>query len=519
VQFIITTRRVKRMHRALKDVPSARYATEGTTLGFTAELGVQRHRMHEWLREATAGLPVCKMLGPPFEASQVWLIAHDPACIRHFLKDSFDNYTKPSPDQNPFFHFFHRWVGDGIFTFRHGKGAPDEGHAWHIQRKIAAGIFSRANFQNNMGEVFSEKAGRMVRGLEAAAKSGEAVDLQAMFFCFTMDSILQIFFGEAANTLEGEPCVYGAAFDTAHRCMMNYSRPCIKTLTMLKHAPWPFGGVGGLFWRIHGMLHPDFCEFRKACGTLTSESERLVAACRADPKLGERRDLLALFTQAEEKQHFTADYLRDMVLNFVIAGRDTTACLLSWMFYVLSVNPEVQDEILAEVDARCPAGTAPSLKLLAPGSMPYLQGVLYETLRLYPPVPSDSKQAYADDVWPDGTFVPKGTVCMWLPYTLGRDPAVYPEPEVVRPERWIPFVAPAPHEFPVFQAGPRICLGMDMAIFEAKVAAVSLLQRYRFELKPGEREKITYSNTLTMSVCNSPTQDSHNLWLIPHARS
>lgn len=241
-------------------------------------------------------------------------------------------------------------------------------------------------------------------------------------------------------------------------------------------------------------------------------------ACRADPRLMERKDLLALFVQAEEKQRFSNVYLRDMVLNFVIAGRDTTACLLSWLFYILTTNLEIQEELAAEIDARCPRGTTPTLKCLTATSMPYLNGVVYETLRLYPPVPTDNKQAFVDDVLPDGTPVPKGAILMFLPYAMGRDSALYSEPKVVKPERWIPFVSPAPHEFPVFQAGPRICLGMDMAIFEAKIAVVALLQRYRFELLAGEQEKITYSSTLTMSVCNSPNQDSHNLWVVPHAR-
>jgi len=286
----------------------------------------------------------------------------------------------------------------------------------------------------------------------------------------------------------------------------------------LQYLSWPFGGFGGLGWLLHGALNPQYREFRKACAVLTRESDRIVGACRADPNLAARKDLLALFVQAED-QHFTNAYLRDMVLNFVIAGRDTTACALSWMFYVLAMHPDVQDKLIAEIDAKYPAGSGPpTLKSVGPTAMPYLNGVLYEILRLYPPVPGDTKTAHMDDVFPDGTKIPKGTVCMFLPYAMGRDPTVYPDPLIVRPERWIPFVAPVPHEFPVFQAGPRICLGMDMAIFEAKVVAVMLLQKYRFQLLPGEREKIHYSSTITMSLCNSKNQDSHNLWIIPHKR-
>merc|ERR1712232_1514244 len=104
---------------------------------------------------------------------------------------------------------------------------------------------------------------------------------------------------------------------------------------------------------------------------------------------------------------------------------------------------------------------------------------------------------------------------------MGRDPLAYPDPESVRPERWIPFVAPSPQEFPVFQAGPRICLGMDMAIFEVKVVACILLQKYMFDIAPGEADKISYGRKLTMAVANDKGQsyESDSLWLIVHRRS
>jgi len=316
----------------------------------------------------------------------------------------------------------------------------------------------------------------------------------------------------------GSACHYGDNFDAAHRAMMEYMRPNMTLLYIAKYLPWPFGGFNGLAWRIREATSSQFKEFQRACGALDAESRRLVAACRADPQIAERRDLLALFIRSEEKERFTDKYIRDMVLNFVIAGRDTTACTLSWMFYMLSTTPEVQQKLISEIDANLPAGSTPTLKQLSATSMPYLNGVLYEALRLYPPVPLDSKTAFSDDVLPDGSKVAKGTQVWFVPYCMGRDPGRYPEPEAVRPERWIPFSTPSPFEFPVFQAGPRTCLGTDMAIFEAKLVAVMLLQRYTFKLLPGEEDKIHYSSTITMAICNSKNQDSHNLWLLPSRR-
>merc|ERR1712151_374515 len=104
-------------------------------------------------------------------------------------------------------------------------------------------------------------------------------------------------------------------------------------------------------------------------------------------------------------------------------------------------------------------------------------------LRLYPPVPADPKVAAVDDTLPDGTFVPKGSEIAYLPYSMGRLEELWgPDAEAFRPERWIPFIQPSPFKFPVFQAGPRICLGMNMAILEVKITTVLILQHFKVEL-------------------------------------
>lgn len=95
--------------------------------------------------------------------------------------------------------------------------------------------------------------------------------------------------------------------------------------------------------------------------------------------------------------------------------------------------------------------------------------------------------------------MPAGANVAFLPFNMGRSCELYLEPMSFRPERWIPFKPPAQHEplewrlsrvnalrFPVFQAGPRVCLGMDMAIFEAKICVVELLRHLRFHMVPGQ---------------------------------
>ena len=135
----------------------------------------------------------------------------------------------------------------------------------------------------------------------------------------------------------------------------------------------------------------------------------------------------------------------------------------------------------------------------------------------------DPKYAAHDCVLADGTAIPAGTQLMYVPYAMGRDPTRYEDPLAFKPERWIPFKAPSQYEFPVFQAGPRVCLGMDMALFEAKLLTCMLLQRFSFAPREGEADKISYGIGVTMCICNNkdardPDERTHELWLVPTRR-
>jgi len=524
VKLLRSVLKKKHMLKAIEGIPRARY--KDSLMGAIPQLLKHLHRRHDFFAEITSGSPTSYVEpGPKFDCEALEIFVRDPIVVKHILKDSFDRYSKPEGDM--VWEILRIWLGKGIFVAPHGVGASDKGHNWMRQRKVAANIFSRNNFNANMSAVFVTKGKRMCEILRHCAVKGEQLDMQAKFFQYTMDSIMQIFFGESADTMGGEPNKYASASDTAHRCLIEYLFKSIPVLATTKLLPWPFGGVGGLAHRFHRRFHPLHQEFLKAWQMLDSESRRMVAACRADARLAERKDLLALFVQAEEKdQSMTTEWLRDVVLNLVIAGRDTTACTLSWMFYILATHPEIQHKLQQEIDEKFDARLAPTLQSMSASELPYLNGVIYETLRLYPPVPADQKGCSNDDVLPDGTKVIAGTKVVVAVYAMGRDAKVYPDPEVVRPERWIPFKEPSQFEFPVFQAGPRVCLGVNMAVFEAKIAAAMILREYSFDMSPAEAEKVTYLPTaLTLSICNTKNGDAavekfdnHNLWLQPRLR-
>ncbi|KAE9611444.1 putative cytochrome P450 [Lupinus albus] len=127
--------------------------------------------------------------------------------------------------------------------------------------------------------------------------------------------------------------------------------------------------------------------------------------------------------------------------------------------------------------------------------MVYTHAALCESMRLYPPVPVGTKEAAKDDVLPDGTFVKKGT--------RGTDWAEF------RPERWLNrvqedekwrFVSVDPYTYPVFHAGPRDCLGKEMAFLQMKRVVAGILRRFKVVPVVAEGVEIEYSALLTSVV-------------------
>ena len=206
----------------------------------------------------------------------------------------------------------------------------------------------------------------------------------------------------------------------------------------------------------------------------------------------------------------------DAALNYLSAGRDTTAQALTWTFYLLMRHPQVVTKIRHELS------TLDSLDLarLTPSSLTYTMAVFYESLRLYPPVPFEIRQCDQPATLPDATYLPRGTVVVWCPWAMNRSRATWgPDSHKFRPERWLAdsprdgndddggdggattvrLVSRPSWEFPVFNGGPRTCLGKKMAEAIAAMAVASLV--YRFDFVDAENGKPRRSrNSLTLPM-------------------
>jgi len=202
----------------------------------------------------------------------------------------------------------------------------------------------------------------------------------------------------------------------------------------------------------------------------------------------------------DDGEKFTDKFLRDIVLNFLIAGRDTTSETLTWCSYFLAKNPRVEAKLVQEIVETHGYDKIPDYDSVK--HMPYLTAVIKETLRIYGPVPFDPKAAVEDDVLPNGYKIPKGSSVTWTGWAMGRLKHVWDEPDEFRPERFLGDSSANggkeidPYHWIPFQAGPRVCLGMSMAYLEVKVMLVRLLQKYHFQNLPNHPIHFTASVTI-----------------------
>ncbi|KAL7252589.1 hypothetical protein ACSBR1_007202 [Camellia fascicularis] len=233
-----------------------------------------------------------------------------------------------------------------------------------------------------------------------------------------------------------------------------------------------------------------------------------------------KHDILSRFIELgkDPENNMIDKSLRDVILNFVIAGRDTTATTLSWAIYMLYSELKAFEEERAKEENvslvqyntedpesfnRRATQFAGLLTYDSLGRLSYLQAMITETLRLYPVVPQDPKGILEDDILPDGTKVKAGGMVTYVPYSMGRieynwgsDAASF------KPERWLKggcFQNASPFKFTAFQAGPRICLGKDSAYLQMKMALAITCRFFKFSLVPRYPVKYRMMTILSMA--------------------
>jgi len=370
----------------------------------------------------------------------------DPANVQYFLRDNFDNYQRGTNIPR-----FQKLFGNGIFL--------SNGAHWKAHRKTARPLFTK-NSIGAMLPYFLKNAEVVTEILQEAADNNKTIDIQDLFFRFTLDSIGHIGFGFSINSLR-KPVPFSEAFNRTQEIVTsNARRPYLKYL--------PDKQYDADIKTMDTFIY-DIIKKRKEAG---------------DYK--DRTDLLSRFmclTDEQTGKPFSDEYLKDVVMNFFIAGRDTTACLLSWTFFLLSQNEEKEAKLIEIID-KVVGDREPTIEDFKNKDMDYLQYVHDETLRLYPPVPFDFRRAVKDDTLPDGTKVKATGVVAYSAFFMGRSEKYWENAEEFIPERWENKNSLSSPAFVPFHLGPQTCLGRAMAYLEAKALTTRILQRFRLRKSP-----------------------------------
>ncbi|KAL9251604.1 Cytochrome P450 86B1-like protein [Drosera capensis] len=454
-----------------------------------------RGDMYEWISDILLQQNGTFMFLGPRLSNINCVVTADPRNLEHLLKTRFLDYPK-----GEYFRTNMRdLLGDGIFN------ADDE--TWQQQRKTASLELHSTRFrQLTVDSLLELVHHRLLPVLEDTIERAIQVDLQDVLLRLTFDNVCMIAFGADPGCLQlGLPEIpFAQAFEDATEA------------TVLRFVTPTF------LWKAKRYLNLGSERRLKECiKGVNKFADEVIRTRKKEIELKDendakkRSDLLTVFMKMkdEEGRPFSDKFLRDICVNFILAGRDTSSVALSWFFWLLDKNPAVEERILEEIceiikdrqdekkDQLTDGGatevvfTADEVK-----KMEYLQAALSEALRLYPSVPVDHKEVLEDDVFPDGMVLKKGTKVIYAIYSMGRMEAIWGKDcKEYKPERWLKdghFMSESAYKFTAFNAGPRLCLGKDFAYYQMKFAAAAIICRYH--VKVINNHPVTPKLALTM---------------------
>ncbi|EXL51061.1 cytochrome P450 oxidoreductase [Fusarium oxysporum f. sp. radicis-lycopersici 26381] len=372
--------------------------------------------------------------------------------------------------------------------FGHGIINVD-GEFWRLQRKAGLRFLSTAALKTLTSDRLPEYLEHAIHVLKGKEAERDVVDLQAVIH-------------EVTTQLMGR-MAYNMEMHADDDFTVAFEHASGATAERFQNPLW---FVTEMFFGTR---------MRRSIRTVKAYGQRIVKSAVADREETEGKtqsDAPGSLIQSLLDAIGDGDLVADAALNYLSAGRDTVAQALTWTLYLLMKHPEVTNKLCQSIqdlrdEVRDQDHSENDPELLTPVRLPYVLAIFYETLRLRPPIPFEIKQAQQETILPDGTFLPKGAVVLWCAWAMGRSHTTWgPDADEFRPERWlttspsgdVTVMQRSAAEFPVFNGGPRVCLGKKMA----QLVAVQTLARLvpLFDFKPAfEGERVSKSSlTLPM---------------------
>lgn len=363
------------------------------------------------------------------------------------------------------------------FLGKHNIGVLT-GKKWKNQRAIIVKALHGRDFQQHNAQAIQVATQKLVKRLETESCTDNLLHVMRLL---TLDifgqSALHSDFDCCAALHETPPPRIMASFDFLATEMMR--RMASDILNPASH-------MYSLPIAANKRHAAERAFIRSFIGSLVQERQRLMQqeSVEAVPN-----DLLTSLIQNAQEQKddnlLSEETLVDVLLSLLFAGFETTSVTLTYIFYMLSQHPHVEQECLAAI-----ANAA-----LRPDDCPYLNAVIKETMRLYPPAISTTRSLERQVVLGDSIVVPEGTYIYIPIWSIQRHAENFPDPLEFRPERWVEKQkgkwcereytgqddAGNPNAFVAFSAGARSCAGQRFALQEMSIVLSTLLPEYHFE--------------------------------------
>lgn len=452
------------------------YPLVGNIIGFLLNC----HRFHDWVAEMLSCTPDLTLQVNGFLGLSHGICTANPVNLDHILRSNFSNYVKGSR----FHNVLQDLLGDGIFKV--------DGELWSSQRKIASHEFNTKSLKHFISStVQGQISNRLIPYLSFACDKEEVIDLQEVFRRFAFDNICNIAFGVDPAWLDLNKVDHNSR-NLSFVCAFDHAVEVSSDRFM---SPLP------ALWKMKRLLNigsekqynEDIQVINDYAMDIIRSKEKMHLNQEGNG-LGQNQDLLSRFMDSVSNLGFhnqdeKRKFLRDIVISFILAGKDSTSTALTWFFWLISGHPQyeqlIYSELLATI-ATSPEKAPESLSYDELKKLHFLRATISESLRLFPPVPINSRLTVSNDTLSTGTFVGKGWFADYSAYAAGRMERLWgPDCREFRPERWLDedgvFQPCDQFKFPVFHCGPRMCLGKDMAYMQMKSVAASVI--YSFEVK------------------------------------
>ncbi len=374
-----------------------------------------------------------------------FVFAYDPVDIHHVLVRNHRNYVKSRSYEG-----LRLVMGNGLVT--------SEGAFWKRQRRLSQPAFHHKRLAG-LAETMTQCVDRTADAWLARAGTRPLdVDFHAEMMRLTLGIVGETLFG---IDLTGASNELGAAISVVLQHANEYAESIVRVPLWL---PTPANR-----------------RFQRAKKLLDATVQKIITERRAHGRdEGDLLSMLMSITDQSGEERMTDAQLRDEVMTLFLAGHETIATSMSWTFLLLSQHPDVLSRVRQEVAAV--AGDGP-IRFADLPQLEYTGWVVNEAMRVYPPVWIIERQALQDDVI-GGYRIPKGTIVAVSPWGLHHSPKLWRNPERFDPERFSPDRSEGRNKYAFlpFGGGPRVCIGNNFALMEAKIIVATLARRFDVDI-------------------------------------